>query len=135
MSNKKNNEQDSLDNLDKIINNTFEKLKDIVDANTTIGSVIKLSDKIFVVPVSKVSVGLVSGGGEFPASKKNSGLNAGSTTGFAITPIGFIAVNEQNIDYISASQTECATNKLLDTLINLTDKFLMTQQGEDNEKI
>lgn len=133
MSKKKNNSESSVESLDKIIDNTFEKLKNIIDANTTVGSIIKLTDKMFVIPISKVSVGLISGGGEMPLKKKNAGMTAGSTTGFAVTPVGFVVVNDKSIDYISASQVETSTSKVFETIMNISEK-LLNRQGVSNEE-
>ena len=132
MSSKQNNKSEDIW-LDKIIDSTFDKLKNIVDANTTIGSTIKLSDKMFVIPISRINVGLVSGGGDFSKSKKNSGMSAGSTTGFSVTPIGFITVANNSIDFINASQENATTNKVLEMLLNLSEK-LISKEGGSNEK-
>ena len=128
---KKNNGIEDHEGIDKLIDNTFEKIKNILDANTTVGSVIKLSDKIFVLPISKISVGLISGGNN-NVIKKGAGLMAGSSTGFNITPVGFVVINESIVDYISASQIESSTNKMFDVLLNLSEK-LLNNKGDKNE--
>ena len=133
MLSKRNNEQDAMVGLDKIIDNTFDKIKKIVDANTTIGSIIKLTDKIFIVPISKINVGLVSGGGEFPNKKNKNGMSAGSSSGFTITPMGFIVVNENLVNFIASNHAENNTNKLLETILNMTEKIL-SKQGVNNEE-
>ena len=113
MSSKKNNNKSSFEDIDKLIDNTFLRLKDVIDANTVVGSTIKLTEKIFIVPISKVSVGLVSGGGEVP-NKKNDTSNACSTTGFTITPMGFITINNSAVDFISSNIADNSGDKLLD---------------------
>lgn len=128
---KKTNKNQNADGIDKLIDNTFEKLKNILDANTTVGSVIKLCDKIYVLPISKISVGLISGGNDNLA-KKGNGMTAGSTTGFNITPVGFVVINESVIDYINVSQIESSTNKIFDMIIGLSEK-LMNNYGDKNE--
>lgn len=128
---KKTNKNQNADGIDKLIDNTFEKLKNILDANTTVGSVIKLCDKIYVLPISKISVGLMSGGNDNLA-KKGNGMTAGSTTGFNITPVGFVVINESVIDYINVSQIESSTNKIFDMIIGLSEK-LMNNYGDKNE--
>ena len=128
---KKTNKNQNADGIDKLIDNTFEKLKNILDANTTVGSVIKLYDKIYVLPISKISVGLISGGNDNLA-KKGNGMTAGSTTGFNITPVGFVVINESVIDYINVSQIDSSTNKIFDMIIGLSDK-LMNNYGDKNE--
>ena len=128
MSNKNN---DNSDSIDKLIDNTFAKLKDIIDANTIIGKTIKLSEKVAIIPISKVSVGLVTGGGEMPVKRKNLS-SLGSTTGFTLTPIGFLTINDTAINYIPTSVGETSTNKLIETFALIYDKFLK-YNGDGNE--
>lgn len=135
MSNKKNNNDDSLKQFDKIIENTFEKLRDIVDSNISIGKIIEVNKNIFIIPISKISVGLVSGGGEMPSNKKQIGVSVGSTTGFSVTPIGFVVVNQNGTtDYISAISTDNSSNKIFEILLNLIEKFTNKQEDNGYEK-
>ena len=132
MSNKK-NQQPGLDAIDKIIEGTFTKLKDIVDANTIIGSTINITDKLSIIPISKISVGIISGGGEFPDKKNKTSMNACSTSGFNVTPIGFITINNDLIDFIGTNIVEAGPNKIMDVLVNMAEKYLMERE-EDNEE-
>jgi len=136
MSNKKNKkEQSNFEEIDKIIDNTFARLKNMVDANTIVGSTIKLTDKLFIIPISKVSVGLVSGGGEHPEGKKNNiTINACSTTGFSLTPIGFITVSDNVIDFIGPTTIENSGSKLLDVFMGICERILNKNNEEYYEK-
>ena len=99
--------------IDNIIENTFSQIKNIVDANTVVGEVIKITDNIMIVPISKISVGLVSGG-MMPKSKKDMG-GAGSGTGFNIEPIGFVSINSGVLEFspITTSLTQYLVKSLL----------------------
>ena len=113
----------NLDVVDQLVENTFTRLKDIIDANTIIGKTIKLSDTVSIIPISKVSVGMISGGGQMPVKRKD--LNSlGNTTGFTITPIVFLTINNTNISYIPTSIEDNSTSKLVETFAMLYDKFL-----------
>lgn len=118
--------------LDSIIDNTFNQIKNIVDANTIIGEAIKLTDNILIIPVSKVSVGLISGGGEDSKNKK-AVVSAGSSTGFTITPIGFVTINDSAIDFIGVTTNDNATSMLLNSILNLSEK-LIARGVVDNEE-
>ena len=120
--------ENNCENVDKLIDNTFEKLKDIIDANTIIGKTIKLSENIAIIPISKVSVGLVTGGGEMPVKRKNL-TSLGSTTGFTLIPIGFLTISGQGVNYISTSIAEPSTTKLIETFATIYDKFLKNNGG------
>lgn len=43
------------------------KLREMVDVNTIVGDPVVITGETMVLPVSKVSLGFVSGGGEYPA--------------------------------------------------------------------
>ena len=45
---------------------TMEKMREMVDVQTIIGDPIVVSDKVTIVPVSKVSYGFASGGSDLP---------------------------------------------------------------------
>ena len=122
--------ESNCDSVDKLIDNTFVKLKDIIDANTIIGKTIKLSENVAIIPISKVSVGLVTGGGEMPVKRKNL-TSLGSTTGFTLIPIGFLTINGQSINYIPTNMVEPSTTKLLEIFVTIYDKFLKNNGEED----
>lgn len=124
--------QENQNTLDKIISNTFEKINDLVDANTVVGKTLKLSDSLFIIPISKVSVGLISGGGNLGKKKKDT-LSAGSSSGFSITPIGFVTINNSLIDFVSAGVTDNTTAKLIDTILNVYEKIVL-KNGDENEE-
>lgn len=120
----------SCDSVDKLIDNTFAKLKDIIDANTIIGKTIKLTENVAIIPISKVSVGLVTGGGDMPVKRKNLS-SLGSTTGFTLVPVGFLTINDLSINYIPTSVVDSSANKLIETFASIYDKFLKVNGDSD----
>ena len=81
----------SENNIKSIMDTTMDKLRAMVDANTIIGDPIVV-DNITLLPVSKVSFGLATGGSDFP-SKTQAGLfGGGGGAGVTIAPVAFIAV-------------------------------------------
>ena len=119
------------DNIDNIIENTFSHLKDIVDANTVIGSVINLSSDIQIVPISRVSVGLVSGGGNMPKNKKC--INAGSGTGFNVEPVGFITINGMSLEFVPVRATSDMGINFIDSVVKIFERYL-EKSGEVNHE-
>lgn len=121
--------------IDDLIDSTFDKIKEVIDANTIIGKTINIDSDKSIIPISRVSVGVVSGGGEVPSKKKNNmSISAGSTSGFTITPIGFVVVNKDAINYISVSSNEGATSKIFDIISIMCEKVLH-EKGDRDEKI
>ena len=49
--------------LNDVLDDSIRQVRELVDANTSVGAPIALGDGITLVPISKISVGLASGGG------------------------------------------------------------------------
>lgn len=126
------NKEKKKDNIETIIENTFSHLKDIVDANTVIGRVIKITNDIMVVPISRISVGLVSGGGVIPRGKKN--VSAGSGTGFNIEPVGFVAINGGILEFLPVHTGGDMGVTLMDSVVKIFERYLEKSGEEKNEE-
>lgn len=84
-------------NISEIIKNTFETVKSGIDANNIVGTPVRLSDGSVVIPISKVSFGYVSGGGEYgfkyEAEQGSLPYAGGIGAGATITPVGFVSLS------------------------------------------
>ena len=52
--------------IENMLRTTMEQLKQIVDVNTVIGTPVAVGDAV-ILPVARVSLGFLSGGGEYEA--------------------------------------------------------------------
>jgi len=90
--------------LEGMIETSLENLKKIVDVNTVVGEAIKTESGVTVVPISKVSLGYVSGGTDF-ASKNNNSKNfaGGGGSGVTILPLGFLVIKPNgDVEFLAA---------------------------------
>ena len=81
--------------IERVMDNAFSKLRSIVDADTVIGKPLVLEDGTGILPVSRVTMGFLTGGGEYSdISAKSSELPfaGGSGIGAAVTPVGFLVM-------------------------------------------
>ena len=105
-----------------IMDTTLEKIRAMVDADTVIGDPICQGD-ITLLPVSKVSFGLASGGSDF-AGKGNSPLfGGGGGAGVSITPIAFIVIKGRDVKMLQIYKDESAANKAIGMLPELFEKI------------
>ena len=86
-----------MEKVENVLESTLRNLKTMIDTSIVIGDERKIGEWI-IVPVSKVSLGFVSGGGEYGDSKKlkhepSFPFAGGSGGGCNITPIGFLAIS------------------------------------------
>ena len=94
--------------IPEIIKSSLESIRSMVDANTIIGDPIEAAGGTVIIPVSKVSVGMASGGIDYngkqssPAQRQNFG--GGGGTGMTIAPMGFLVCNKDGeVDFINAN--------------------------------
>ncbi len=81
--------------LNDVIKSAVENLKKIVDANTIIGNPISTGSGTTIIPVSKVTVGIASGGIDYAAKNSASAQNfgGGNGAGVSVSPVAFIVIS------------------------------------------
>ena len=120
-----------------IMDTTMEKLKAIVDADTIIGTPIVLGD-ITMIPVSKVSFGMATGGSDFPARSSNSVMfGGGGGAGVSIVPISFIVVSGDNVKMLPINNEYTAVDKALALAPELFEKVkkLFSKENSTSEQL
>ena len=84
--------------IPEIIRSSLDSIRSMVDANTIIGDPIEATGGTVIIPVSKISVGIASGGVDYngkdqaPAMRQNFG--GGGGTGLTVTPMGFLVCDK-----------------------------------------
>ena len=79
--------------LQDIIRTSLENIRNLVDANTIIGTPIETSSGTTLIPVSKISVGLATGGMDGSSAHPDKPVfGGGGGTGLSIKPVAFMIV-------------------------------------------
>ena len=96
--------------LESLVDVSLEKIRSLIDVNCVIGSAISMPDGTSIIPISKVSVGFVSGGGEYNDlnAKRNSAdfpMAGGTGGGFTVSPIGFFVLENNKFKMIRADKS------------------------------
>ncbi len=80
--------------VETVTDNAVKNIRSMVDSNTVIGDAITTPDGTTIIPVSKISIGFVSGGSDF-ATKQNPKLcfGGGSGAGLTVTPVSFLIIS------------------------------------------
>jgi sporulation protein YtfJ len=113
--------------INEVLNLTMQKLKDMVDVNTVVGTPITTPDGVTVIPISRVSLGFASGGSDFapknlPANKDNC-FGGGTGAGVSITPVSFLIIKGDNVRIINADPGNPGpVSKAIDLMPELVDK-------------
>lgn len=103
---------------------TLEKIRQMVDSNTIIGTPINTADGTSIIPVSKVSFGFTSGGSDFASSKTTKDLfGGGSGAGVSIVPIAFLIIKDGNVRTVQLADQSSTIDRALNMLPEVVDKI------------
>ncbi|BFK86981.1 GerW family sporulation protein [Pseudoflavonifractor gallinarum] len=114
---------------------TMQKIKEMVDANTVIGTPIQ-ADGVTIIPVSRISVGFASGGSEFATKhQKPEGENAfggGGGASVKVTPVSFLILKGDMVKLLPvdppASNTADRVVELVPELVDRVTTFIDQQK-------
>lgn len=88
----------------EIIKSALQNVKSMVDANTVTGTPITTGNGTVIIPVSKVYVGIATGGVDYFGKKNNQKQNfgGGGGTGVTVSPVGFLVIDPKgNVDLLN----------------------------------
>lgn len=109
--------------LENLMNELTNELEQLINTKTVIGEPVAAGDSI-IIPVTKVSFGFATGGGEGKRNISNSeeGFGGGGGAGAKIEPIAFIVVSGDNVKLMPLSpRTEVSA--ILDSIPIIIDKI------------
>ena len=109
--------------INDIMDTTIQKIRQLVDTNTIIGSPINTPDGITVIPISKISFGFATGGGSGKRGVSFTGANGG---GVKVEPIGFFVIKDGACRMISVSPPASNT---IDRIVEMVPDVLDRLEG------
>lgn len=83
--------------IPEIIKSSLENIRSIVDANTVVGEPIMTEVGTTIIPISKISVGIASGGVDYNDKAERprpQNFGGGGGTGLMVSPVGFLVVDK-----------------------------------------
>ena len=105
--------------IKEIIRNSLEQVRSIIDADTIVGKQIVTSTGMVIIPISKLSMGIATGGLDLPTpegGKKNFG--GGGGTGVSVVPVGFLTITpEGKVDMIPMTSEKLTPVEVVADLI------------------
>ena len=111
--------------LPNMLESTIQKIREMLDVNTVVGTPITTPDGVTIIPVSKVSVGFGGGGSDFASKNTENPFGGGVGGGVKVSPVCFLVVKDGNVRMLSVptpanSTTERIVEMLPDTLDKIT---------------
>lgn len=109
--------------ISDLLNVSMTSIKEMIDANTIIGTPINYSNAI-IIPVSKLHLGFLSGGSDIkPNNNKENPLFGGGTGGgLSITPIAFLVIQNDEVKLLALDDNTHLFEKAIDTMPKIVDK-------------
>ena len=120
--------------LNDLMRSTMEKIHEMVDTNTIVGEPINTPDGVTLIPISKVSFGFGSGGGDYGNTKQNFG--GGSGAGVKIAPVAFLVIRDGTTRVLPvAVPPESTVDRVIEMVPDLMDKvenYFDKKKGKEN---
>jgi len=103
---------------------TMEQLKEMVDVNTIVGDPVMTGSDTVIIPVSRVCLGFLSGGGEYCSKKDRRERDADqedgrfpfagtSVGGLNLTPMAFLAITNGVVHVLPANYS-CTLDRVIE---------------------
>ncbi|MBO5273964.1 MAG: sporulation protein YtfJ [Clostridia bacterium] len=113
--------------LNDIIQDSLSHIKELIDVNTIIGDPIPTNNGTLIIPISKVSMGFVSGGVDYfgknaPQGGSNSSFGGGGGTGVTVAPLGFLVINAAGEVTMLNIGASAAPHDKIESVANLIEK-------------
>lgn len=121
--------------VNKIMENTLEKMRQMVDTSTIIGEPM-VTGTTTLIPVSKVSYGFTSGGTDLPSKQNQELFGGGGGGGITITPVAFIVIENGKCRMMQINNYTSSADRAIAMIPELVDKLteLITAKKDEEAK-
>ncbi len=120
--------------LNDMMDTAMGKIREMVDSNSIIGEPITTPDGVTVIPISRVSFGFGTGGGDYGAAKTNFGGGAGAAV--KVDPVAFLIVKDGVTRVMPVAVPAVATvDRVLDLVPEVMDRVenFINKKKEEKE--
>lgn len=112
--------------IERIMDNAFTRMKGLVSADTVIGTAVTTVGGASIIPISRVTMGFVTGGGEYSDTSRESydeyPFAGGSGAGVSVSPVGFLVSDGKSVKLVSVDDKN-AYEKLLNLVPEIISAF------------
>lgn len=129
--------------IEGLMKTTMESIKEMVDVNTIVGDPVESPDGAVIIPISRVSFGFASGGGEYSVAKKENNERAdssklpfagGSGAGVSVQPVAFIVVGNGQMKLLPVDQSINFVSNLVELIPKLTNGVQNMIKGKNGNQ-
>ena len=107
--------------INALMDMTVSKLRQLVDADTIIGKPISTPDGITVIPVSRMSFGIGTGG---TTGSKGISFTGGNGAAVKVEPVGFFVIKDGTCRMISVNSSPLSTmDRVVEMMPDVLDRI------------
>ena len=118
--------------VEELMQEVVEQLEKLVTTRTIVGEPITVAGKT-VIPISKVSFGFGSAGGEGKRGEEG-GFGGGGGGGAKIEPVAFLVVSEDEVKLLPATGKGIDIGKIVEAVPEVVDKLKSMRGKKDKDK-
>lgn len=121
-------------NVEGLMGVSVDKIRELVDANTVVGTPIAVGEGVTIIPVSKVSYGFASGGSDLPSKSSSDLFGGGAGAGINITPVAFLTIKDGEINLLPVVAKPDTVDRLVSLVPDAVNKISeLTKKKKDEE--
>lgn len=120
-------------NVEGLMGVSVDKIRELVDANTVVGTPMVIADGVTIIPVSKVSYGFASGGSDLPSKSSSDLFGGGAGAGINITPVAFLTVKDGEINLLPVVSKPDTVDRLVSLVPDAVNKVSDLFKKKDEE--
>ncbi|MFR5876749.1 MAG: GerW family sporulation protein [Eubacterium sp.] len=119
--------------VNRIMESTLDKMREMVDVSTIIGEPMVTGDTTLI-PVSKVSYGFTSGGTDLPSKQNNELFGGAGGGGISITPVAFIVIQDGKCRMMQINNYTSSADRAVAMIPELVDKLTELIGSKNDDK-
>jgi sporulation protein YtfJ len=111
--------------IERIMDNALTKIRTFAGSDTIIGTPVLTGDGVSIIPVSKISMGFLTGGGEYgtlTGHQSDLPFAGGSGAGVSVTPVAFLINDGKSVKLVGLGDKNAFEN-VLDTIPQILDSL------------
>lgn len=112
-------------NIENLMSTTLQKIKELVNGDTIVGTPIHTPDGLMLIPVSHLSMGFASGGSDFgkPKVEGKNNFGGGAGAGAKLEPVAFLVVRGDSVRVLPVGPVPMTTlDRVVDMAPEVVDK-------------
>ena len=123
--------------IEEVMSGAIKNLRSLVDVDVVVGRQIETNSNLVIIPLTKVTMGFVSGGGEYYSElreiKKDGEypFSGGAGSGTSVQPIGFLVIDGKQVDIIKVD-AKSSIEKLIEIVPEVA-KFISKNFCKEKE--